>query len=126
MLLLLAKKVSLLHPRSMMHPFKIVFHLLLYLKSLVMTLTFANHWHYEGSSVMTVFHPQRESPVDRSVEKQTQNPHPWPYRASVLPSLSVYCSLIISSGAKPAGVHSWSAITSRVPSAGLPLCFRGH
>lgn len=38
MLLLLAKKVSLLHPCSMMRPFKIVFHLLLYLKSLVVTL----------------------------------------------------------------------------------------
>lgn len=42
MLLLLARKVSLLHPCSMMHPFKIVFHLLLYLKSLVMTLTISN------------------------------------------------------------------------------------
>lgn len=72
---LLAKKVSLLHPCGMMHPFKIVFHLLLYLKSLVMTLTIANYWRYEGSSVMTVFHPRRESPIEGSVEKQTQKPH---------------------------------------------------
>lgn len=76
-----------------------------------------------------MFHPQRESPVTGSVEKQTQNPHPTHLALQSLSSAAGFRLLFPNYflwSKTHGGVHKWSAITSPAPSAGLPRCFRGR
>lgn len=76
LLLLLAKKVFLLHPCSVMHPFKIASHLLPRWASFVTSLTTADHRPHEPSSLTAVFRPPRESPTEGPGEHKQPPPHP--------------------------------------------------